>query len=125
MHSQNSKASRKQVRYAERLRDKIEDYVSGVVTFVGSNINEDSLEKVILTRELAPSLQIILMTKDSITSPTEGEGFAYQWADSPVGFLKAFNTLMADVEDPTVLDLKETPGVKVLNWVVTEPSLIS
>ncbi|MEK8016289.1 MAG: hypothetical protein VSS75_005425 [Candidatus Parabeggiatoa sp.] len=129
LHPLNNKKdgsiARRQARYSEQLRDKIEDYKTGIVTFVGSNL-KTSWEKVVLTHDLAPNLQITLMTDDSIASPTEEEGeeegIAYQWANSATDFLKEYHTLIADVEEPSVIDLKDAPGIVVEESLLEELS---
>jgi len=111
-NKQDASLARRQARYSEQFRDKIEHYKTGIVTFVGSNLNA-SWEKVVLTHDLAPNLRITLMTDDSITSPTEGDGIAYQWANSLPDFLKEYHSVIAEVEEPSVIDLKNAPGIVV------------
>jgi DNA-dependent RNA polymerase auxiliary subunit epsilon len=108
----NGSTARKWVRYAEQLRDKIEEYTTGIITFIGSNLDSASLDKVVLAHDLAPRLPITLITQDSITSPIEGDGIAYQWTKSTTHFREECQTLIVNVDRGSlILDLKDVSGM--------------
>jgi hypothetical protein len=110
----NGSTAKKLARYAERLRDKIEGYKTGIITFVGSTLDSSSLEKVELAHELAPLLLITLITQDSITFSREGDGIAYQWTESTTQFREQCQDLITNVDSGSlILDLKDAPEISV------------